>query len=389
MARRVILHVDMDAFYAAVEQRDDPSLRGKPVIVGGRARRGVVSTASYEARPFGVHSALPMGQALQLCPQAIVIAPRISHYAEVSEQVMDVLSTFSPEVEPLSLDEAFLDMSGSERLFGDPVEMARAVRAAVLERTQLTCSVGVASNKFLAKLASDLNKPDGYSVVPFGDEAAFVAPLPLRKLWGVGPKAAARLEGLGLRTIGDVARADLADLEAKLGPSQARHLHAIASGHDERVVVSDHDRKSVGSEVTLERDLRGRPAVEATLKDQCARVARHLRRENLVAKGLRVKIRYTRGFRLQTHQGPLPVACDDSATLVATAVELLDRFDLDKPIRLVGAAAYELEPREAARQLDLFQQQKSDERSRLEHTLDDIRSRFGDKIDYGRSKKGS
>jgi DNA polymerase-4 len=244
----------------------------------------------------------------------------------------------------------------------------------------------VASNKFLAKLASDLDKPNGVTVVPFGDEAAFIAPLPVRKLWGVGPRAAERLEALGLRTIGDVARAELGDLEAELGPSHARHLHAIANARDEREVVTDQGRHSVGSEVTLEHDLRGRAAVEATLKDQCDRVARHLRQAGLVARGLRVKLRYSRGFRLETHQGPLPVACDDSATLIAAALALLESFDVDKPIRLVGAAAYELEPREAPRQLDLFQQQKSDSRSRLEHTLDDIRSRFGDKIDFGRGK---
>src|SRR5688572_9413277 len=185
---RIVLHVDMDAFYAAIEQRDDPRLRGKPVIVGGPSRRGVVSTASYEARPFGVHSAMPMSRALALCPNAIVVTPRMDRYLEVSEQVMATLDDFSPVVEPLSLDEAFLDMTGSERLFGPAEAMAEAIRKAIAARTGLTASVGAAANKFLAKLASDLNKPDGVTLVPRGREAEFIAPLPVRRLWGVGPK---------------------------------------------------------------------------------------------------------------------------------------------------------------------------------------------------------
>lgn len=382
--QRVILHVDMDAYYASVEQRDRPELRNKPVIVGGPGRRGVVTTASYEARPFGVHSAMPMGRALSLCPHAAVVAPRMAHYVNISEQVMDELERFSPRVEPLSLDEAFLDMTGAEKLFGAPDAMARAIKQAVHARTQLGCSVGIACNKFLAKLASDLDKPDGITWVPFGNEATFIAPLEVRRLWGVGPKAAAKLERAGLLTIGDVADADDDLLERQLGNALAHHIAALARGQDARDVEPARRRRSVGSETTLDEDIRGRRAVERILRQQCQRVARHLRRSGLVARGLRVKLRYNVGFRLATRQQALPHACDESATLITTAFELLRRFDLDAPIRLVGAAAYDLQAATSSQQLHLFAHPRAERRSSLEHAVDEIRGRFGDKIGFGR-----
>ena len=385
MRQRVILHVDMDAFYAAIEQRDDPALRGRPVIVGGPNRRGIVSTCSYEARPFGVRSALPMVQALQLCPKAVVVTPRHAHYSEVSEMVMDVLATFSPVVEPLSLDEAFLDMSGSEALFGTPRQMAAKIKRAVLEKTELTCSVGIARNKFLAKLASDLDKPDGITFVPFDDPMAFIAPFSVRKLWGVGPKAADRLERLGLHKIGDIARADTDWLCERLGRSYGMHLRALANAQDKRPVDSDRGRKSVGSEVTLEHDVEGRAQIEPILRRQCLRVAKHLRAAGLKAKGLRVKLRYARGFALKTRQAALPLPCDESGTLIAVAFELLGKLDVDRRIRLVGAAGFDLESAEDAAQQHLFEQARSDSRSTLEHTVDNIRDRFGDKIGFGKS----
>jgi DNA polymerase-4 len=383
MTRRpIVAHVDMDAFYAAIEQRDDPALRGKAVIVGGPSRRGVVTTASYEARPSGVGSAMPMAQALALCPQAIVVPVRMDLYASVSREVMEVLARFSPLVEPLSLDEAFLDMTGSESLFGEPEAMGRAIQEAVRARTELSCSVGVASNKFLAKLASDLEKPAGVTVVPFGDEARFLAPLELRRLWGVGPKAGERLAELGLTTIGELAAADLEMLERVLGSASARHLHALAQGRDDRRVVATRGRKSVGSEVTLERDLRGRAAVERALRRQCQQLAQQLRSADLWASGLRVKLRYSRGFRLVTRQRRLEAPCDDSLSLFEAASGLLERLDLEQPIRLVGAAAFDLSPARASRQLDLFA--PSERRSELEHAVDRIRERFaGTKIGYG------
>jgi len=381
--QRIILHVDMDAFFAAIEQRDDPSLVGRPVIVGGPGARGVVSTASYEARPFGVHSAMPMAEARRRCPEAVVRPGRLRLYAAVSAELMEELARFTPLLEPLSLDEAFLDMTGSEGLFGEPPEMARAIKDAVQARTRLSCSVGIAANKFLAKLASDLDKPDGITLVPFGREAAFIAPLPLSKLWGVGPAATTELQRLGYRTIGQIAAADLSALEGQLGGRFARHLHALACAHDDRQVVSGRRRKSVGAEMTLERDVQGRAAVEQVLGRQCRRVAQQLRRNDLLAAGLRVKIRFSRGFRTRSRQMDLPTPADDSRSLIDAAGELLDRFELDEPIRLVGAAAFKLLPAAAAGQLDLFEGKQQAARSELEHTVDRIRDRFGDKIEYG------
>jgi DNA polymerase-4 len=376
---RIVMHVDMDAFYAAVEVRDDPTLAGRALIVGGPRRRGVVATASYEARRFGVHSAMPMARALALCPHATVLAPRMGHYAEVSAQIMRVLAEFSPVVEPLSLDEAFLDMTGAERLFGPPEAMARAVQRAVRARTALSCSVGVACNKFLAKLASDLEKPGGLVVVPFGAEAAFVAPLPVRRLWGVGPRAAERLAAGGLGTIGEVARADSAALARAVGSALGAHVQRLARAEDDRPVTRDHARVSLGAEVTLAEDVRGRAAIEPVLRARCERVARGLRRAGLCAGGVRVKLRYSRGFRLATRQARLEHPADDSATLFATARALLERLDLRAPVRLVGVAVYALAT-ERAPQLELFPPpaaRAARRRSALEHAVDRIRDRFG------------
>jgi DNA polymerase IV len=379
--QRIILHVDMDAFYAAIEQRDDPSLRGRPLIIGGRERRGVVCTASYEARPFGVHSAMAMTRALRHCPHAIVRPPRIDYYAEISEQVMDALANFSPLVEPLSLDEAFLDMTGAEALFGPPDAMARAIKEEIWHRTRLTASVGIGKNKFLAKLASDLDKPDGITWVPFGGERAFIAPLSVRKLWGVGPKAASALAAIGLRTIGDLAAADSAMLANQLGTHSAAHLAALARAEDDRPVEPDRERKSVGSEVTLADDIRGREQIVPILRRQCERVAEHLRRDGLVARGVRIKLRYSEGFRLASRQRSVEEPYDDSVTLFTVASALLTRLELDHPIRLVGAAAFDL-AEHAKGQLELFAPASS-ERSALEHAVDAIRARFGDKIRFG------
>jgi DNA polymerase-4 len=383
---RVIMHVDMDAFYAAIEQRDRPELRGKPVLVGGLGRRAVVSTASYEARPFGAKSAMPMSQARRLCPHAIVVPPRMDDYVAVSREVMAVLDDFSPVVEQLGLDEAFVDMTGTERLFGPPDEAARKIKAAIVARTRLTASVGIAENKFLAKLASDLHKPDGITWIPPGGEAEYIAPLPVRKLWGVGPKAEAALHAIALRTIGDVARSPIAWLRGKLGAGMADHLHAIANARDDRHVEPQHDRRSVGSEVTLEFDVRGYDAVAPILRRQCQHVAEALRRSQLVARGLRVKLRDAATFRLTTRQGTLPHPSDDSGTLFTLARELLARFDPDRPIRLVGAAAFHLADTAVANQQELFAKDAR-RRSQLEHTIDRIRDRFGDKITVGQEPR--
>jgi DNA polymerase-4 len=383
---RVILHLDMDAFYASIEQRDNPALKGLPVIVGGPAKRGVVTTCSYEARVFGVHSAMPMGRAIRLCPKAVVVPGRMEVYQQVSEQIMAVLDEFSPTVEPLSLDEAFLDMTGCERLFGTPPAIAKAIKRRVLERTRLTSSIGIAANKFLAKLASDLDKPDGITWVPFGREKEFIAPLSVRKLWGVGPRTAASLERLGLGRIGDVAAMDPEVLRRRLG-ALGDHLHALANAWDDRPVIPERGRKSCGAETTLEEDIRGRGPVEAVLREQCQRAARHLRSGGFLARGVRVKLRYSEGFQLATRDGRIAAPCDDSASLFEAAAPLLDRLDLASPIRLVGVAAFDLvEPGEGV-QLDLFAQRRAARGSKLEHTMDAIRSKFEGKIRRGAGRE--
>ncbi len=378
MPRRVIFHVDMDAFYAAIEVHDNPRLAGLPLIVGGPRQRGVVSTASYEARAFGIRSAMPMSEAMRRCPQAVVLPVRMERYVEVSGQVMAVFDRFSPSVESLSLDEAFLDMTGTEALFGPPERTAARLRAEVRADTGLTCSVGVAANKFLAKLASELNKPDGMTLVPFGGEKAFLAPLAVSRLWGVGPKTNARLQALRLATIGDIAAADPAWLRRELG-QLGDHVWALANALDDREVEPDRDRKSVASEETLATDVRGRAAVESLLLPHAERVARHLRAEGLRALGVRVKLRYQDGFQLATRDHRLGTPFDDSDTLFREACRLLARLDLDRPIRLVGVGAFDVAPAGDAGQGDLFAA-PSQKRSDLEHALDDLRARFGDKV---------
>ncbi len=379
---RWVFHVDMDAFYASIEQRDDPSLRGKPVIVGGTRRRGVVAAASYEVREFGVYSAMPMTQALRKCPHAIVVSPRMDAYIEDSRKLMEVLGTYSPLVEPLSLDEAFLEMTGTQELFGPPREAAAAIKRDIKAATGLTASVGIAPNKFLAKLASDIDKPDGITLIPHGEEQSFIAPLPIRRIWGVGKKTESTMAAAGFVTIADVAATAEQELVRLFGPSFGAHLYRLSHGLDTRDVTTGRGRRSVGSESTLSYDIQGRKAVVRELRDRCETVARHLRAKNLRARGIRVKLRYTETFSLQTRQGPLPGEIDDGVTLWHTACELLDTLELDEPIRLVGAAAFDLADADEASQLSLFAQ-PSERSSRLEHAMDEIRAKFGDKIHRG------
>ncbi|HUC07054.1 MAG TPA: DNA polymerase IV, partial [Solirubrobacterales bacterium] len=250
---RAILHVDMDAFYASVEQRDDPKLRGIPLVVGGSARRGVVLAASYEARPYGVRSAIPMSRALRLCPNLTVVPPHFEKYEEASEHVFAAFHEFTPLVEGLSLDEAFLDITRSQQLLGTPVEQAKKLKARIREKTGLTASVGIAEVKFAAKIASDLSKPDGLLEVPAGQTQQFLAPLPVSRLWGVGPRTEEVMTRLGLRKIGDVAAADREWLERHLG-ANGPWLHDLARGIDPRDVEPDREAKSIGAEETFEED---------------------------------------------------------------------------------------------------------------------------------------
>jgi DNA polymerase IV len=371
-APRAILHLDMDAFYASVEQRDDASLRGRPVIVGGDSRRGVVLAASYEVRPSGVHSAMPMARALRLAPTAAVVPPRFSAYAEASEQVFAIFERYTPLVEPLSLDEAFLDVSGSLSLFGAPRAIAARIRAEVAKEVGLPCSAGIAAVKFVAKVASDLAKPNGQREVPRAETRAFLAPLPVAKLWGVGPKLEATLHSLGLRTVGDVAAADHDLLIEQLGDT-GRHLAALARGEDERAVVPDRQAKSIGAEDTFAEDTDSNEALQKALHTQALRVGRRLRRASLKARTVQLKVKLA-DFTLLTRRRTLEAPTDDGQKLYREAAELLARLALSRAVRLTGVSAQELVG--ARSQLGLFVE--PDARSdRLNAALDAIAARFG------------
>ncbi|MCA9676122.1 MAG: DNA polymerase IV, partial [Myxococcales bacterium] len=345
-AARTILHVDLDAFFAAVEQRDDPSLRGKPVIVGGSARRGVVAACSYEARTFGVHSAMPMAIALRLCPRAIVVRHHMARYAEASRAFFAILGDFAPVAEALSFDEAFLDVTGSERLLGDGPTIGRAIKARVRDELRLVASVGVAPNKFVAKIASDIDKPDGLRVVPADGILAFLHPLPVSRLWGVGEVTCDRLRALGLRTIGDVARYPEAALRGKLGDVTGAHLAALARGEDARAVEEGQAPVTIGHRETFEDDHDDPRDLEVVLLHQADRVAARLRAADLRAGAVVLIVKYD-DFRQITRRTALPDPTTDGQVLARAALELLGHVEIaDRPgrrVRLVGLSATALE----------------------------------------------
>ncbi|MCP4603192.1 MAG: DNA polymerase IV [Proteobacteria bacterium] len=373
---RIIIHGDMDAFYAAVEQRDNPSLVGKPVVVGGRSKRSVVSTASYEARKYGLHSAMPMTEALRRCPHVVVIPPDFERYNVASKQIMAVFSNYSPLVEPLSLDEAFVDMTGAEELFGPPEKMARDIKRDIYEATDgLTVSVGGAATKYVAKVASDFEKPDGLTLIPEPETLSFLWPLPVTQLWGVGPKSRKRIEQLGYRTIGDVAKAPESELVRHLG-SLGTHIWQLANGKDDREVVSFRSAKSIGKELTLERDVIGASSIRPYLRQLAEQVARRLRAKELLAAGVRVKLK-TASFKLLTHQQPLRPPVDSAKEMLVSAERLLEQFDLSQPMRLIGIAAFDLVESTGPVQAELFTDEAKERNRRLDRTLDQIQTRFG------------
>lgn len=372
---RIVAHADMDAFYAAVEQLDDPTLRGRPVLVGPNSRRGVVLTASYEARPYNVGSAMPMARAVRLCPDAVVVPPRFDRYEEVSVSIMKVFSDFSPDVEPLSLDEAFLEMSGAEDLFGSPRSMGQRLKQAVREATGgLTVSVGLSGTKYVAKVASAHRKPDGLTLVAPAHARAWLAPQSIARLWGAGAKMQAKLRGLGFDTIGAVAAADKEYLVEQLGSAGA-HFYNLAHAHDPRPVVRQRRSKSIGSEQTLREDISSPEEIRAHLRRAADKIGKRLRRKGLVAGGVRVKLK-TSAFRLLTRQSPLKEPSDLADTLYAAGADLLRQFDDAGPFRLVGMAAFALTSVEDPQQLELLG--NSARQRRLETTLDEIADRFGD-----------
>ncbi len=370
---RAIIHLDMDAFYASVEQRDDPALRGKPVIVGGHPRRGVVLAASYEVRPFGVRSAIPMARALKLAPHAAVVAPRFAAYAEASERVFSIFESVTPLVEPLSLDEAFLDVTGSQTLFGAPADIARSLRARIAAEVGLPSSAGIAPVKFAAKIASDLAKPNGQREVT-GDVAAFLAPLPVSRLWGVGPKTEEALAALGLKTIGDVAAREAGWLAERLG-SGAEHLWQLSRGIDEREVVPDREAKSMGAEDTFEEDLDDPERLRSHVHSQALRVGRRLRRAGVKARVVQLKIKFS-DFQTLTRRSTLDLPTDDGQRLYREAMALFARVPKGRAVRLTGVSAQELVGQ--AGQLSLFQTRPV-RSQRLNQALDRIAERYGSK----------
>ena len=370
-----ILHADMDAFYAAVEQRDQPALRGQPVIVGGLGRRGVVSTCSYEARAFGVHSAQPTAVARRLCPHGVFLTTRMEHYVGVSRQVRAIFDRYTDLVEPLSLDEAFLDVSGSLRLFGEGPEIAADLRARVLAATGLTVSVGVASCKYVAKVASDLEKPDGLTVVPRGQEAAFLAALPVARLWGAGSVTQKRFQDLGWNTIGDLQRQGEAALVSLLGPNAGRHYHALAHGLDERSVVPGREAKSISREVTFAEDVVDTQILHGVLLEHAEDVGRRLRKAGLAGRVVRLKLRYP-PFETHTRQVALSSATQDDALIFRTGRDLLEAVrKAREPVRLLGLGVADMQPEGAVSQGELFAETPTGDE--VNQTLDAIRDRFG------------
>ncbi len=375
---RSILHVDMDAFFASVEQLDDPDLRGRPVLVGGGGKRGVVAAASYEARAFGCRSAQPTAVALRLCPQAVVVKPNGARYRELSARIFAILGSLSPLVQPISVDEAFVDVTGSSALFGDGVAIARTIRARVRDETGLTASVGVAPNKFLAKLASDLDKPDGLTVIPSDRVQAMLDPLPVSRLWGVGQASERRLARLGLRTIGDIRRMDERTLVANLGETTGRHLARLARGEDDRPVHADREAKSISHERTFGEDLADPGQVRAVLLGQVEDVGRRLRAHGRVAGTVTIKVRFG-DFETITRSGTMAHPTDRTDDLWGVALRLFDRWASGsfRPVRLIGMGASHLsEP--GGGQLGLFGAATDEKRSRVDEATDAIRAKFGD-----------
>ena len=385
-AARTILHVDMDAFYVSVELLRHPELRGQPVVVGGTGGRGVVAAASYEARAYGIHSALPSSRARRLCPHAVFLPGDHGLYAEVSVRVMELFKSFTPLVEPLSLDEAFLDVTGARRTAGSGEDIAAAIRAGVLEREGLVCSVGVAPSKFLAKLASQAAKPragrpgqpprpgPGVFVVRPGSELAFLHPLPVSALWGVGPATLAKLQGIGVATVGDVARLPEAAMVARLGDAAGRHLHQLSLAIDDRPVVPDQVPKSVGHEETYPHDLHERDDLDRELVRLADATARRLRRASLAGRTITLKVRFG-DFRTITRSSTRPAAVDSARAIGRVARALLDEIDVSGGVRLLGVSVTRFEP-PGGHQLTL-EPDDDDAWSEAEAAVDRIRDRDG------------
>ncbi len=391
--QRRIIHADMDAFYASVEQHDQPELRGKPVLVGGSPRaRGVVAAASYESRVYGCRSAMPMRTAVRLCPHAEIVRPRFSRYREVSEQIMDIFRSVSPLVEPLSLDEAFIDISQRVESGETPAEVARWIKRRVREETGLTISCGAGTSKSIAKIASDRDKPDGLTIVPPGTEEAFLAPLPISELWGIGPKTAQRLREAGVESVGDLAQRPLPWLIDRFG-ARGEWFHELARGIDPREVSTTRETKSISSETTFAEDLGDYDKLAETARGQARDVSRRLRRAELRARTVQIKLRLS-DFTTFTRQRTLAGASDDVDEITSAALALLrEQCRPSRRFRLIGVGVSNLEAaQDAVAQLSLFDAatrpaatppESAERRARqaaLRSAVDDLQTRFGAEV---------
>lgn len=373
----MILHVDMDAFYASVEERDNPSLVGKPVIVGGTAdSRGVVAAANYEARKYGVHSAMAASRARQLCPHAIVIKPRIGYYAEISQQIRSIFEDYTPVIEPLSLDEAFLDATPSETLFGGPKKIGRLIKERIRAELRLVASVGIAPNKFLAKIASDLQKPDGFVVVPPNGVQVFLDPLPVGRIWGVGKVTGKSFERLCIETIGQLRKLPLATLEELFGAS-GRHYWELAQGIDDRAVIPDREAKSISHETTFPVDIADFELLRAWLVELVEQVGRRLRRHELKGQTAEIKVRFA-DFSTITRSMKLRQPSHVTQELLEAGLLLLNTRlpENHLPIRLLGFGVSRLKP-PGVEQRDLFHEAGRTRQRQLDQVADEVSARFG------------
>lgn len=372
--RRWIMHVDMDAFFASVEQRDDPALQGKPVIVCGKSRRSVVATASYEARAFGVHSAMPLSQAKRLCPHGCFVAPRFEAYREASDAIHQVMLHYADAYEPISLDEAFLDISGMGSQYPTLGSIGRAIKEEIRCAVHLTASVGIAPNKFLAKMASDMNKPDGLCIIPYGREREVLAPLPVRRLWGVGSVTEKKLLAAGFRTITDIQEAAQEKLSALLG-NQGPLLKALSLGIDERPIISSRQVKSIGDESTYEYDLTDRPTIDREIAIHSDIVAQRLRRHDLAARTISLKIRFA-SFKTIMRSLSLEEGTNLQETIDSACQTLLSRIPLTEGIRLIGVTASNLG---APLSIPSLFSDKEEKRARAAKAMDSIQQKYGRK----------
>lgn len=362
----------MDAFFAAVEQLDNPSLRGKPLLIGHDGPRGVVATASYEARAFGCHSAQPISIAKRLCPNAIILPVRGQRYREISAKMFSILEEFSPLVEPLSIDEAFLDLTGTQRALGEPTCLAQRLKHRIRRDLGLTASIGLASNKFLAKLASDMDKPDGLTIIRPDDVDQVLPPLPVSRIWGIGKVSARRLEGLGIRTIGDLRRMDMDWMQRQFG-NEAERYFRLSRGLDDRAVVPDREAKSISHEQTFEADISDPVQIRRVLMEQVEQVGWRLRKHALFARGVSLKIRYG-DFQTVGRSMTLPQATNTTAQLWDAAAALFAQWEFH-PVRLIGMAAERLS--NTPGQLNLFTDPSIERQKKLDGVADQITARFG------------